>query len=89
MASRVHVLREHGLRVLALTPALGATPIQEMSASDRTAVLIGAEGPGLSDEALRAADARVRIPMRDGADSLNVTVAASIALYALRGNYAD
>jgi tRNA G18 (ribose-2'-O)-methylase SpoU len=44
-----------------------------------TAVLVGAEGPGLSQEALDAADLRVRIPMRPGVDSLNVATAAAIA----------
>jgi tRNA G18 (ribose-2'-O)-methylase SpoU len=43
--------------------------------------MVGAEGDGLSADALDAADERVRIPMAESADSLNVTVAASIALH--------
>ena len=53
-------------------------------ASRRVALLLGAEGAGLSPEALAAADERVRIPIAAGLDSLNVVVAAAIALYALR-----
>ena len=44
-------------------------------------MLVGAEGPGLSEPALRAADARVRIPMSRGTDSLNVATAAALAFY--------
>ncbi len=47
------------------------------------AVLLGAEGPGLSDAALAAADVAVPIPMADGVDSLNVATAAAIAFHAL------
>jgi tRNA G18 (ribose-2'-O)-methylase SpoU len=49
----------------------------------RLALLIGTEGDGLTPEAERAADVRVRIPMRRDVDSLNLAVAAGIALYEL------
>jgi len=42
-------------------------------------VLVGAEGPGLSEDALRVADRQVRIPMASGVDSLNVATAAAVA----------
>jgi tRNA G18 (ribose-2'-O)-methylase SpoU len=42
---------------------------------------VGAEGPGLSAAALRLSDARVRIPMSRGTDSLNVATAAALAFY--------
>jgi len=45
--------------------------------------MFGAEGPGLTAEALGAADVRVRIPIAEAVDSLNVVVAAGIALAAL------
>ncbi|MCU1352939.1 MAG: rRNA methyltransferase, partial [Acidimicrobiales bacterium] len=47
------------------------------------AVLVGAEGPGLTAAALAAADHRVRIPMAGGVDSVNVATAAAIALHHL------
>jgi len=68
-----------GLRLLALTPAAGATPLREVIAPERWAVMLGAEGPGLSAAALAAADERVRIPMAAGVDSLNVATAAAVA----------
>jgi tRNA G18 (ribose-2'-O)-methylase SpoU len=53
-------------------------------AHPRTAVLLGAEGPGLTPEAQQAADVRARIPMRPGVDSLGVAAAAAIAFATLR-----
>ena len=46
---------------------------------DRVAVLLGAEGPGLSAATMAAATRRVRIPIADGVDSLNVGHAAAVA----------
>jgi tRNA G18 (ribose-2'-O)-methylase SpoU len=53
------------------------------AAGDRVALLVGAEGPGLSAATLAAADRRVRIPLAPGVDSLNVATAAAIALHRL------
>jgi tRNA G18 (ribose-2'-O)-methylase SpoU len=79
------VVRGAGFRLLALTPASGATPLDQVAVGDdeRVALLFGAEGSGLSDAALAAADERIGIPMRGGVDSLNVGVAAGIACWAL------
>jgi tRNA G18 (ribose-2'-O)-methylase SpoU len=65
--------------VLAMTPDPSATPLREIEAPQRWAVLLGAEGPGLSAGALAGADRRVRIPMASGVDSLNVATAAAVA----------
>jgi tRNA G18 (ribose-2'-O)-methylase SpoU len=83
----LETLRAAGLRIVALTPDLNAMPLREFAArlvpGARTLLLFGAEGPGLTHEALRLADDRVRIPIAAGVDSLNVVVAAGIALEAL------
>ncbi|NYI04059.1 TrmH family RNA methyltransferase [Allostreptomyces psammosilenae] len=78
-------VREAGFRVLALTPGEGATDIREVAGRlpERVAVMLGAEGEGLTARALRAADERVRIPMAHEVDSLNVGAAAAVAFYAL------
>ncbi|MDQ3897031.1 MAG: RNA methyltransferase, partial [Actinomycetota bacterium] len=52
-------------------------------ARPRQALLVGAEGPGLSDAALAAADRRVRIAMAPEVDSLNVATAAAVVLHRL------
>ena len=71
-----------GFLRVALTPDADAAPVDRLEMSDRVALLIGSEGPGLSASWLAEADARVRIPMHAGIDSLNVAAAAAIALYA-------
>jgi tRNA G18 (ribose-2'-O)-methylase SpoU len=78
------VLRDAGMVVAALTPAADAVPLRAADlAGPRVAVLLGAEGPGLTDDAMQAADLRVRIPMASGVDSLNVAAAAAVAFHAL------
>lgn len=78
-------VREAGFRLLALTPDAAAVPLDDVGAYrlPRVAVLLGAEGEGLSGRAMRAADQRVRIPMAHGVDSLNVGAAAAVAFYAV------
>ena len=74
-----------GFTTVALTPS-GSTTLREFTTeSTRVAVLLGAEGPGLSDPTLDAAHHRVRIDMAADVDSLNVANAAAIAFHSLRG----
>lgn len=76
------VLRAAGLTVAALTPSRDAVPLAAAGLDGvRTALLLGAEGPGLTDAALAAADLQVRIPMATGVDSLNVATAAAVAFH--------
>jgi len=83
-AGGADLLRAHGFRLAALTPRAGAIPLVAAGLSQgRVAVVLGSEGPGLTDEALAAADLQVRIPMSRGIDSLNVGTAAAIAFAAL------
>lgn len=78
-------LRSHGFTTVALTPAGATVPIEELDVEPErpVAVLLGAEGPGLSEPALRDADVRVSIPMVAGVDSLNVAAAGAIAFHRL------
>jgi len=76
-------LRRGGFDLVALTPDADAEPLSAWSpaSAERVALLLGAEGPGLSPAVLAAADRRLAIPMRTPADSLNVGSAAAIAFY--------
>jgi tRNA G18 (ribose-2'-O)-methylase SpoU len=76
-------LARAGFVRVALTPSARAAPIDVSERADRMALLVGAEGPGLSKRWLANADLAVRIPMHAGVDSLNVSAAAAVALYAL------
>lgn len=78
------MLRDRGFTLAALTPDQGATPIADLRIpGGRVAVMLGAEGPGLSGPAVEAADVRARIPMTGPMDSLNVGHAAAIAFHRL------
>jgi tRNA G18 (ribose-2'-O)-methylase SpoU len=80
----LNTLRQMGFRLLAMTPAPDAVSLPEAMTTmhgERVAILVGAEGPGLSHAALKASDVRVRIPMSRGTDSLNVATAAALAFY--------
>lgn len=79
-------LRAAGFSVLAMTPAASAVDLRDLDRASlpRAAVLLGAEGPGLTEAALAAADLRVRIPMPSGVDSLNVATAAALAFHHLQ-----
>ena len=74
-------LRIEGFTVVALTPALAAAPLDDIRPVSKLALLVGSEGSGLTREALAAATLMARIPMTPDVDSLNVTTAASIAMY--------
>jgi tRNA G18 (ribose-2'-O)-methylase SpoU len=79
------LLTAHGFRVAALALADDAITLRALAADppERLALVFGAEGDGLSRQALAAADTVVTIPMAHGVDSLNVAAAAAVALYAL------
>lgn len=81
-----HALHAHGFHVAALSLETGAVPLDRFAAQrhPRVALLLGAEGDGLSPRAHAAADTPVTIPMRGGVDSLNVAAAAAVALWELR-----
>jgi tRNA G18 (ribose-2'-O)-methylase SpoU len=76
-------LRAAGFELWAMTPAASADKLWSVQIPDRVAVLLGAEGPGLTRRALAAADRQVRIPISAEVDSLNVGQAAAVTFAAL------
>jgi tRNA G18 (ribose-2'-O)-methylase SpoU len=91
-------LADQGFAVLALTPAADAAPIGPVADAlgraaapgadgrRRVALVVGSEGPGLSEAAMAAPARRVRIPLAHGVDSLNVATAVAVALHAVAGD---
>ena len=75
------LLARHGIEAIALTP-VAATPLTDLVRAGRMAVLLGAEGPGLSDDVIARASS-VSIPMARGFDSLNVATTSGIVLHHL------
>lgn len=80
-------IQEAGFQTLAMTPAHDALNIeqylQNRPLEQKIAVLLGAEGPGLTQKAMDASDHRIKIPLISSADSLNISVAAAVALHRL------
>lgn len=66
---------------LALTPGAGER-LRDLKPGGRRALIVGAEGPGLSPQVL-ARCRPVAIPMHGGVDSLNVAAASAVALHQL------
>ena len=71
-----------GTRV-ALVPR-GAAPLAELELDGRATFVLGSEREGLPEEVLARCEARATIPQAGGAESLNVAMAGTIALYELR-----
>ncbi len=76
------LLQRYGFASLALSPS-GETTLADLPRPARAAILLGAEGPGLSAQVL-ARSQTVRIPMAEGFDSLNVATTAAVVLHHLR-----
>lgn len=85
----IDVVHEAGFESWAMTPASDAIDLWAAEVPDRLAILVGAEGPGLSDEAMRLATTRVRIPIEPSVDSINVGHATAVTLAAVRRPSAD
>ena len=80
------ILDAAGFHVAALALDDRAVTLDEFAANlpAKIALTLGAEGDGLSGQALEAADSTVIIPMMHGVDSLNVASASAVALWATR-----
>jgi tRNA G18 (ribose-2'-O)-methylase SpoU len=76
-------LADAGFTTWSMTPRADSDDIWSLDVPERLAIVLGAEGPGLSDAARGTASRRVRIPIRDDVDSLNVAAAAAVAFAAV------
>ena len=79
------LLTRHGFHVAALALTNDAVSLRDFDGTghEHLALLLGAEGEGLTPEALFASDSVVQIPMKHGIDSLNVAAASAVAMWAL------
>lgn len=69
-------------QTVALVPR-GGVAVETVDGTRPTVLLVGGEGPGLDPDLITAADVRVSLPMSAPVESLNVAVAAALALYGL------
>jgi len=81
------LLTRHGFHLAALALTTDAVSLRDFPGHEheRLALLLGAEGEGLTLDALAASDTVVQIPMKHGIDSLNVAAASAVAMWALSG----
>ncbi len=82
LAESLIALRKRGYRVFA-SDLSGADFYARPDAGEKFVLVIGNEARGISDAVREAADCRVKLPMRGGAESLNAAVAAGIMMYEL------
>jgi TrmH family RNA methyltransferase len=76
-------MRKSGVRMVAAVPRGGQDP-DAINWRGKVGLLLGGEGPGLTDEAIALCDGRVTIPMAGGVESLNVAAAGAVLVYAAR-----
>ena len=82
----VSSLKDYGFKTAAMALTDESIPLDDpvLKHEERLALVMGTEGDGLSREAISEADYVVRIPMKNGVDSLNVAAAAAVAFWELR-----
>jgi 23S rRNA (guanosine2251-2'-O)-methyltransferase len=82
MARALDELKQAGLWTAALAAGPEARPLWQLDATSPLCLVLGAEGSGIRPLVARSCDFQIEIPMRaGGVGSLNVSVAAGIALY--------
>ncbi|WP_067730644.1 TrmH family RNA methyltransferase [Oceanobacillus damuensis] len=77
-------LKREGFSIWA-TALLNATKYNETVPEEKVAIVLGNEGAGVQDELMELADRIVTIPIYGKAESLNVSIAAGILMYHLKG----
>ncbi|PON65979.1 tRNA/rRNA methyltransferase [Parasponia andersonii] len=75
------VLKSRGYRITTTHVGMDAVSVYEMDWSCPTAIVVGNENKGISDEALELSDLHCSIPMNGMVDSFNVSVAAGILMH--------
>lgn len=83
MCGVVRAFRESGLRVYAAALEKNAKRLGSFELEPGDAILIGNEGHGLSAEVISECDECIYIPMEQGSESLNASVAASVCMWEL------
>lgn len=73
-------INESGMRVIACTEKAVST-IYETKLSGPIALVMGSEEDGISESFIKSADELIKIPMKGKIGSLNVSVAAGVAIY--------
>ena len=86
MPDAIDELHAAGYETLAVTPSPDGADVGTLrfDSDDKVALVVGAEGPGLTGATMDRCTRKVAIPMAAGVDSINVGTAVAVAAYALR-----
>jgi tRNA G18 (ribose-2'-O)-methylase SpoU len=81
----VRMLQSLGFRTAALALRKDTVSISDpcLAREEKLAVILGAEGDGLTDETIDLSDYTIKIPMAHGVDSLNVAACSAVAFWEL------
>jgi 23S rRNA (guanosine2251-2'-O)-methyltransferase len=80
LTDTVFLLKEHEIKIVGCTEKTNDT-IYEVNYTSPTAIIMGSEEKGISNQLLNFCDNKAKIPMAGSISSLNVSVAAGIILY--------
>ncbi len=80
----IHALQKNGVFVVALEQDISAVDYRSLPHTEKVALIVGNEVEGIESETLALCDQIIHIPMHGTKESLNVSVAAGIALFQLR-----
>ena len=83
LARTLGELKERGIWVVGAADDAEQT-LYDVDLAMATALVLGAEGPGMRQLTRKTCDALVRIPMMGAVESLNVSVASGVCLYEAR-----
>ena len=81
LAQTIQLLKDEDVWVMGLEDSRDAQPIEKVNLDGPLALVVGSEGSGLRDLVRKSCDLLIRLPMRGRIESLNASVAGSIALY--------
>jgi 23S rRNA (guanosine2251-2'-O)-methyltransferase len=81
LAQAIEELKAKGAWVIGLEGGAGSKPIEQVNLSGELVIVVGSEGSGMRPLTRKLCDHLVKLPMRGQIDSLNASVAGSVALY--------
>jgi len=81
IAGEIARLQKEGFRIFATALDKHSLDIRNVNFSGKIGFVIGNEGHGVSERALKSCDGTVIIPMRDGPESLNAAVASGVVMW--------
>lgn len=81
----INLLHEAGFKTAAMALRQDTVKISDpvLQAEDKLAIILGSEGPGLLESTIQQSDYTIKIPMKEGVDSLNVAAASALAFWEL------